>query len=86
MAAIDDLWQRLDAHPRAVCFARPAVGVLLWRPIDPGSLDEWIQRLPDGAASLAWMGGQRWLRHVAANPVVDSEGLWKAIDRSLVAP
>ena len=83
MAAIGQLWRRLDAHPGALCFAQPATGVLLWRPHEPKRADELIHRLPGGAASLATADGQRWLRHVAANPMVDLDGLWETIRRTL---
>ncbi len=52
-----------------VCvFAKPASGVILWQPDAPYSADEIFCRLPNGSASLATISGEKWIRHVAANP------------------
>ena len=56
--------------------------VLLWRPVGD-TADAVHARLPEGAASLTALGGERWLRHVAANPGVDVAGLWAAVEAAL---
>jgi len=57
-------------------------GVLLWRP-KIASFDDVYERLPPGMASRATVKGVEYLRHVAANPLVDvpliAECILKAI-------
>ena len=88
MALCDALFTRLAARKDLTVFAPPDSGVLLWRPKKDCSLstDEVYARLPDGAASLTTLGGERWLRHVAANPNASIEVLWAAIEVALKAP
>ncbi len=83
MDCADDLWQRLNAHPNARIFAPQASGVVLWRPAGSPEIDQCLRALPPGSTSQTMIDGQIWLRHVAANPSVDIDGLWASIERLL---
>jgi len=83
MGLADDLWQRLDAHPRAQLFGPQTSGVILWRPQDTTDIDHNLASLPKGSVSKTSIGGQAWLRHVAANPSADIEAIWQPIERLL---
>ena len=60
-------------------FAKPTSGVILWRPKDTYSADEIFLRLPAGSASLATISGEKWIRHVAANPNMEIDLLCSEI-------
>ncbi len=83
MDCAEDLWQRLSAHPKARVLGPLASGVVLWRPTGSAKIDHCLRALPQGSTSQTVIGGETWLRHVAANPSVDIEGLWAPIKRLL---
>ena len=64
-------------------FAKPTSGVILWRPNAPHSADEIFFRLPAGSASLATISGEKWIRHVAANPNMKIDLLCSEITTAL---
>ena len=64
-------------------FAKPTSGVILWRPKEPYSADEIFLRLPAGSASLATISGEKWIRHVAANPNMKIDLLCSEITTAL---
>jgi len=67
-----------------VCvFAKPTSGVILWQPNAPYSADEIFSRLPAGSASLATISGEKWIRHVAANPNMEIDLLCSKITTAL---
>lgn len=70
MAAADALAIWIAERRDCELLASPITGVVNWRPcrIDP---EELHGRLPAGSASLTTIGGERWLRNVAANPDLD---------------
>lgn len=83
MDLAEDLWQRLDAHPKAQLFGPQTSGVILWRPSGSADIDHAQAALPSGLASRASVGGQAWFRHVAANPCADIDAIWPPIERLL---
>ncbi len=83
MACAEDLWQRLNAHPKARVFGPQASGVILWRPTGQADLDHCLEALPPGSTSMTTIDDEAWLRNVAANPSVDIDGLWASIERLL---
>ncbi len=83
MDCADDLWQRLNTHPKATVFGPQASGVILWRPVGMADVDRFVGMLPPGSVSMTTVRGEAWLRHVAANPSVNIDGLWKSIERIL---
>ena len=64
-------------------FAKPTSGVILWQPNAPYSADEIFLRLPAGSASLATISGEKWIRHVAANPNMKIDLLCSEITTAL---
>lgn len=59
----------LSEHdPRLVLHARPATGVVVWRPADAALFDRVAARLPPNTASTMIRNGTRRFRNVAANP------------------
>lgn len=83
MRLADDLRGRLHAHPNAQLFGHGASGVVLWRPSDSTDIDRDLASLPRGLTSRTTIGGQPWLRQVAANPKADIEAIWQPIERLL---
>ncbi|MGI9488362.1 MAG: pyridoxal phosphate-dependent decarboxylase family protein [Geminicoccaceae bacterium] len=83
MDCAEDLWQRLNVHPKASVFGPHASGVILWRPTGSIKADQCLQALPSGSTSQTMINGEIWLRNVAANPSVDIGGLWAFIERLL---
>ena len=83
MDCSDDLWQRLNAHPKAEIFGPQTSGVILWRPAGAMDVSEYLSVLPPGSTSETAFDGEPWLRHVAANPSVNIDSLWKSIEQLL---
>lgn len=85
MTLADKLWQRLNAHPNACLFGPQASGVILWRPSPSftANIDHALASLPAGSTSRTQVGGQTWLRNVAANPSADIDAIWRPIERLL---
>ncbi|MGI9499428.1 MAG: pyridoxal phosphate-dependent decarboxylase family protein, partial [Geminicoccaceae bacterium] len=83
MQHADDLWQRLDTHPKVQVFGPQASGVVLWRPSGSPDIDQFLRSLPTGSTSRTSIGGQDWLRNVAANPMADIDHLWASIEALL---
>lgn len=83
MALADDLYRRLEAHPKARMFGPNQTGVLLWAPDGVSELDDLYTLLPPGATSTTVVGGEHWFRQVAANPNADMDQLWPFIETVL---
>lgn len=83
MDLADDLWQRLDTHPKAQLFGPQTSGVILWRPSSDMDIDQAQASLPVGSVSRTSIHGRPWLRHVAANACADIEAIWQPIERLL---
>ena len=81
------LSDRLHSHlleTGVYIFAKPKSGVILWRPKAPCSADEIFLRLPAGSASLATINGEKWIRHVAANPNMEIDILCSEIETASI--
>lgn len=84
MAQAEQLADFVQGDARLVLLARPASGVVVWRPADGEvGFDRLQARLPAGSASVTVLGGERWFRNVSANPNADVgqvvEGMIKAL-------
>lgn len=55
-------------------------GVILWRHKNPESISTLLQALPVGCASHTTIAGEQWIRHVSANPLVQMNEVYEAID------
>ena len=60
----------MERAPELELFARPATGVVLWRPAR-GAAAAVRERLDGAFVSLSTTHGETWLRSVAANPNAD---------------
>jgi L-2,4-diaminobutyrate decarboxylase len=69
---------RSDLH----LFAPPQTGIVAWRPVD-GDTAALFARLPRGMASMTRIGGNAWLRCVAANPGLDIDAVLMHIAAAL---
>ena len=67
----DQLAEFVNSDSRLVLLSRPQTGIVVWRPRDVARFDQTFHRLPPGAASITMIGGEPWLRMVAANPNAD---------------
>jgi len=83
MQLADTLWQRLRECPEVEPFGAPTSGIVLWRPRGRRGAADVLSALPPGSASLTTVDGKAWVRHVAANPCVDMERLWRHIEGSV---
>jgi L-2,4-diaminobutyrate decarboxylase len=54
-------------------------GIVVWRSRCGVDVDALVAALPPGSASAPTIAGQRWVRHVAANPCADPAALIDAI-------
>ncbi len=82
MAAAQAFADWIDAHPRLELFGRPTTGVVLWR-AKHETPDDLHRRLPAGLASMTTVAGERWIRNVAANPLVDVKAVIAAVSRTV---
>ena len=82
MAAAQAFADWIDAHPRFELFGRPTTGVVLWRAKHETS-DDLHRRLPAGLASMTTVAGERWIRNVAANPLVDVKAVIAGVSRTV---
>lgn len=84
MDAVDHVKGHLTAkganiHPAS------ANGVLLWRM--PGlPVSDIVAGLPEGSASTTTLDQTEWVRHVAANPNLNTQAFCTAVDRALAKP
>lgn len=82
MDMAEDLSHFADEHPELELFAKPETGVVLFRPLS-GDVPAFLKRLPPGLASITRVGGEPWLRCVAANPNADMRAIVRAIEAAL---
>lgn len=84
LEALIQLSESLRARADVEVFATPTTGVLLWRPLNA---DIWDirSRLGPVAASAAYAGGHYWIRHVAANPLLDVQLMLAHVDAVLTS-
>ncbi len=88
-AWIDQCIQQIAALEQAMrtrddveLFGRPSSGILLWRPTQ-ADVDTVAAGLDPGSASVVYARGQRWIRHVAASPLLDADELLYGIEAAL---
>ncbi|MEI8081716.1 MAG: pyridoxal-dependent decarboxylase [Actinomycetes bacterium] len=82
MEAIGRVGEALFARDDVKVFAAPRSGVLLWRPLTRDVV-EVAARLGAQRGRTVYAAGHRWIRNVAANPLMDSAALLAAIDEAL---
>jgi L-2,4-diaminobutyrate decarboxylase len=82
MAAAQAYADWIDAHPRLELFGRPTTGVVLWR-AKHETPDDLYRRLPAGLASMTTLAGERWIRNVSANPLVDVKAVIAGVSRTV---
>jgi len=70
MALSENLSHAIEQDDRWILWNRPRTGLTVFRPHHE-RVEELHARLPEGMLSLCSVGGQRWLRSVAANPLAD---------------
>ncbi|MBX9727874.1 MAG: hypothetical protein K2X31_03100 [Sphingopyxis sp.] len=68
MAAASELASLILSHDQLELLAMPQTGVVVWRPKRTGLTEPLFAAMPPGSCSLTNLGGERWLRNVAANP------------------
>ena len=78
MAASEKFAAFVDGDPRLELLCRPETGVVVWRHIEK-SVEDFIAALPAGLASQTTVAGSKWLRCVAANPMVDIDAVVRAV-------
>lgn len=84
IADIVSLAAAITETTHATVFAPPRTGVLAWRPDKIDAIDQVYAALPAGSTSRTQIGGEPWLRNVAANPNVDIKLLTKAVRNAIM--
>lgn len=84
MAMAERLAEALEADGRFELFAAPETGVVVFRPRS-GQIDAMREALEPQTASATDIGGDTWLRCVAANPQADIERIIARIRDTLTA-
>jgi len=75
----------IEAEPRLELLTKSGTGIVTWRPRDMARTESVHKRLPPGAASLTTLGGEPWIRNVAANPNADVKAIISAVHTALDA-
>jgi L-2,4-diaminobutyrate decarboxylase len=83
MAAAGDLASLISSHDQLQLLAMPQTGVVVWRPKRTDLTERLFAAMPPGSCSLTNLGGERWLRNVAANPNFELEAFATAMDAAL---
>lgn len=78
IASMAWLADQLGGRPDVEVFAAPTTGILLWRPTGK-ELDDVVRDLGPMVAGLGVADGRRWVRQVAANPLLDVAELYRRI-------
>lgn len=73
------------ADHRLDLLRRPESGIVVWRPVFGSLAADLVGRLPSEAVSSTFLGGEMWLRNVAANPNANLEALTSVIQSALGA-
>lgn len=81
VALSEGLAERLSSDPRCALRQPPETGVVNWRPkarpIEP------VLLLLGATASRTAIGGETWVRNVAANPHANLDAVWRRIETAL---
>jgi L-2,4-diaminobutyrate decarboxylase len=83
MAAAGDLASLISSHDQLELLAMPQTGVVVWRPKRTDLTERLFAAMPPGSCSLTNLGGERWLRNVAANPNFELDAFVTAMDEAL---
>ena len=83
MVMADELAKFIERDPRLELLAQPKTGIVVWRTVDARALDSLYEALPDGSTSRTTLPNGRWLRNVAANPILDIGAFLKALTNAL---
>jgi L-2,4-diaminobutyrate decarboxylase len=82
MAAAEELAELVEASEHFELFGRPITGIVLWRPVK-ASVEEILPRIQGATISTTVVDGVRWLRSVAANPMVDAAKVFEAVRKAV---
>jgi len=82
MRTAERLADLVVASPDFELYAPPTTGVVLWRPIREDAV-RLRERLRNAYVSIAYVGQERWLRSVAANPMADPHAVFHAAEAAL---
>ena len=80
MAASEKFAAFVGGDPRLELLCPPQTGVVIWRPKEK-SVGDFSALLPAGLASQTTVAGSKWLRCVAANPMVDVDAVIREVQR-----
>ncbi|MEM7045902.1 MAG: pyridoxal-dependent decarboxylase [Pseudomonadota bacterium] len=83
VALSNELAERLSADQRCDLRQAPETGVVNWRP-KAMEIDPVLLALGE-TASRTSIEGETWIRHVAANPHADLDGVWQRIGMALAS-
>ena len=83
MEAAGDLASLISSHHQLELLAMPQTGVVVWRPKRTDLTEQLFAAMPPGSCSLTNLGGERWLRNVAANPNFELDAFATAMDVAL---
>ncbi len=81
----DQLACFIAADQRLELLCEPETAIVVWRPREAARMEPLRARLPEGGVSLTTIGGERWLRNVAANPNADVPAMCNLITAALDA-
>ena len=79
----EEIADAVRAEPHLTLLASPRTGVIVWQPQDSGRFDRILAQLPPDAVSTLTLGGERWFRMVAANPLADVDALVRCLRQSV---
>ena len=82
LSMAERLADAVDRHPMFELWARPKTGITVFRPVEE-PVEKLLARLPTGMLSTGKVGGETWLRSVAANPLADIDAIVDALHNSL---
>jgi L-2,4-diaminobutyrate decarboxylase len=83
MAAASELASLIASHEQLELLAVPQTGVVVWRPKRIALTEPLLAAMPAGSCSLTTLGGERWLRNVAANPNFELDAFAAGLDMAL---
>ncbi|GAA0754905.1 glutamate/tyrosine decarboxylase-like PLP-dependent enzyme [Erythromicrobium ramosum] len=83
MAAASELASLILSHDQLELLAMPQTGVVVWRPKRTDLTEPLFAAMPPGSCSVTNLGGERWLRNVAANPNFELDAFATAMEVAL---
>lgn len=82
MEVAEQLASLVEASEDFVLFQHPCTGVVLWRPLKM-TVDEALPLIREASVSTTNIGGMRWFRSVAANPMINATKYFASVCDSL---